>query len=58
MDRDELSEVDQLLARTRESALKSLTAAVDVEEQLELIRRACTADHEQNAATRTPETQS
>ncbi len=57
MDHDELSEVDQLLARTRESALGSLTAAVDVEQQLELIRRACTGNHEENAATQTPATQ-
>jgi hypothetical protein len=48
MDHDETLELDRLLAKTRASALTSLTAIVDIEHQLEIIRRACTVDRDKS----------
>ncbi|GAA2492971.1 hypothetical protein [Winogradskya humida] len=53
MDHDEMPELDELLARTRVSALASLTEHIDVEHHLEIIRRACTADQDEKAAAPT-----
>jgi hypothetical protein len=49
MDHEKLPELDDLLARVRGSALKSLTAVIDVEERLQAIHRACAADRDVDA---------
>jgi len=50
MDHEKFSELDELLTRVRGSALTSLTAVVDVESRLQVIRRACAAGQGGEAA--------
>jgi len=44
MDHEKLPDLDELLTRARGSALKSLSAVIDVEERLRAIHRACATD--------------
>lgn len=57
MDHERLPELDELLERVRGSALKSLNAVVDVEERLQAIHRACTADQDVARAARETHTE-
>ncbi|MEV6527445.1 hypothetical protein AB0M43_36525 [Longispora sp. NPDC051575] len=58
MDNDENFELDQLLARVRESAFRSLAEVIDVEQRLNAIRQACAAQEAGTVSTKTSPTSS